>query len=74
MRYDVLIHPDPDSGFYLAEVPDLPGCVSQGRTVEEAKAAIQEAIQGHVEVLRDLGRDVPPPSHHVLDTVEVSVA
>jgi len=41
-----------DSGLWVAEVPSLPGCVSQGETLEEAIANIREAIDLHIEALR----------------------
>jgi predicted RNase H-like HicB family nuclease len=74
MQYDVLIYRDTDSDLYLAEVPDLPGCMSQGPSIEETKANIREAIEAHVATLRDLGRGVPLPSPHVLESVEIDVA
>lgn len=74
MQYDVLIYPDPDSGLYLVEVPDLPGCMSQGTSLEDARANIREAIEGHLAVLRELGREIPQPSKHKLVSVDVSVA
>jgi predicted RNase H-like HicB family nuclease len=45
---------------FSAYVPDLPGCVSTGSTVEEATANIREAISLHIESLREHGEDVPP--------------
>jgi predicted RNase H-like HicB family nuclease len=42
-------------------VPDLPGCVSTGRTRDEAIESIREAIAGHIQTLKDLGDPVPPP-------------
>ena len=54
----VLLHPGED-GYVVAEVPSLPGCVSQGRTREEALANIREAIALHVEVLQERGEPVP---------------
>lgn len=59
MKYRVLIQPDED-GVYVAECPSLPGCVSQGKTREEAVANIQEAIEGYVESLKAHGDPVPP--------------
>jgi antitoxin HicB len=58
MRYDILITRDEDAGMFLAEVPDLPGCFSQGETEEQAAANAGEAIALHVQPLRELGRDV----------------
>lgn len=49
----------PDSGGYVATVPSLPGCVSQGDTMAEAVANIREAIRLYIEVLREDGRPVP---------------
>jgi len=50
-----------DDGSYSVYVPDLPGCVSSGDTREEAEQMIREAIQAHIESLRDHGEQVPPP-------------
>lgn len=69
MQYDILITHDDESGLYLAEVPDLPGCYSQGETEEQAVANAREAIALHVQTLREMGRDIPPPSAHILHTV-----
>ncbi|HEV2881176.1 MAG TPA: type II toxin-antitoxin system HicB family antitoxin [Pyrinomonadaceae bacterium] len=60
MKYRVLIETDED-GVYVAEVPSLPGCVSQGATREEAVANIKEAIALYVESLEAHGEAVPPP-------------
>ena len=61
MEYLVVIEPAAD-GSFAAFVPDLPGCVSCGETVDEAKAMIREAIHLHVESLREHGNLVPKPS------------
>ena len=45
-----------------AYVPDLPGCITTGDTLEEAQKNIQEAIAGHIAVLRELGKPVPEPT------------
>ena len=57
MRQVILI-PD-ETGGYVAEVPSLPGCYSQGDTEEEALVNIQEAIELHIESLIAAGEDVP---------------
>ena len=59
MRYRVLIEQDED-GVYVAEVPALPGCISQGQSRSEAIDNIKEAIAGYLESLRDHGDPVPP--------------
>lgn len=50
MRFKVLIS-DGEDGWFVVECPSLPGCVSQGRTVEEALENIKDAIQGCLDVL-----------------------
>lgn len=50
MKLRVIIEKD-ETGYYVAEVPALPGCVSQGRTLQEARANIREAISGWVAVM-----------------------
>ena len=60
VEYTVIIEPA-DDGTFSVYVPDLPGCISTGRTREEAIESIREAIQGHIQTLRDLGEPVPPP-------------
>jgi len=54
----VVIAPGED-GYWVAECPSLPGCVSQGHTREEAIANIQEAIEGHIAALKEDGLPVP---------------
>ncbi len=58
MRYPVVLEREQDGG-YVASVPALPGCVSQGDTRAEALANIREAIELHVEDCRDAGDPVP---------------
>ncbi|MBM4000256.1 MAG: type II toxin-antitoxin system HicB family antitoxin [Planctomycetes bacterium] len=59
MRYRVLIELDED-GVYVAEVPALPGCISQGKTRRDAIDNIKEAIAGYLESLQARGEPVPP--------------
>ena len=54
----VLIHPGED-GYWVAECPSLPGCVSQGTTREETIRNIKEAIEGYILALREDGLPVP---------------
>ncbi len=64
-NYAVVIHEDPEGRFW-AEVPALPGCYSQGETVDELKHNIREAIAGVLEVLREQGRE-PDSNIRILD-------
>ena len=60
MRYAIVI--EKANGNYSAYVPDLPGCVATGATVEEVEREIGEAIRFHIEGLEEEGLPVPPPS------------
>jgi predicted RNase H-like HicB family nuclease len=59
-KYAVVIEQGPTS--YGAYVPDLPGCVAVGETVEEVTELIREAIEFHLEGLRDAGEPIPEPT------------
>jgi len=48
-----------EDGYWVAQCPSLPPCISQGKTKEEAIATIKEAIQLHIEVLKQEGRPIP---------------
>ena len=69
MRYAVVIE-QADSN-YSAYVPDLPGCVATGASVPETEQAIREAIEFHLEGMREDGAPIPPPTSRV-DYVEVA--
>jgi predicted RNase H-like HicB family nuclease len=63
MRYAVVIEKAENN--YSAYVPDLPGCVATGMSVAEAEAQIREAIEFHLEGMREDGIPIPPPSSQV---------
>jgi predicted RNase H-like HicB family nuclease len=69
MRYAVVI--EKTSGNYSAYVPDLPGCVATGTTIEETEKMIREAIEFHIVGLKEDGLPVPQPLSHV-DYVDVA--
>jgi predicted RNase H-like HicB family nuclease len=64
-KYTVVIHEDQDGGFW-AEVPALPGCYSQGETIDELIVNVREAITGVLEVMKELGKQ-PEPNIQFLD-------
>jgi len=64
-HYAVVIHEDPDGG-YWGEVPALPGCYSQGETVEGLIENLREAIAGVLDVMKEQGRE-PDANIQVLD-------
>jgi len=69
MKYRVLIEQDED-GVFVAEVPSLPGCISQGRTRVEATENIKEAIALYLDSLTTHNEPVPPPITEELVEVE----
>ncbi|RZI99368.1 MAG: type II toxin-antitoxin system HicB family antitoxin [Brevundimonas sp.] len=64
LDYPVIVQPlsAADGGGFLAIVPDLPGCMSDGETPEEALFNVRDAILTWIEAAGDLGHPVPPPS------------
>jgi len=54
----VIVLPD-ETGGYVVQVPSLPGCYSQGETIEESLDNIREAIELYIEVLEEDGKEVP---------------
>lgn len=69
VKFRVLIEQDED-GIFVATCPSLPGCVSEGRTRDEARANIRDAITGYLASLEKHGEPIPPPIDE--DIVEVS--
>jgi predicted RNase H-like HicB family nuclease len=64
-KFTVVIHAEPEGGFW-GEVPALPGCYSQGETVEELLVNLREAIAGVLEEMREEGR-APEPDVQVVE-------
>jgi predicted RNase H-like HicB family nuclease len=62
MRYLIVVEPT-ETGF-SAYSPDLPGCVATGRTREEVEEQMREAIEFHIDGLREEGYDVPPATSY----------
>ena len=58
MKYTVILEPQEEGG-YTVTVPALPGCISEGDTVDEALNNIKEAIELFVEILREDGKPIP---------------
>jgi antitoxin HicB len=70
MKMRVVIEQDED-GVFVATCPALPGCVSQGKTREEALTNMRDAIAGYVESLRKHGEPIPPPISEEVVEVEL---
>ncbi len=71
MRYAIVIEKAAHN--FSGYVPDLPGCVSTGRTIEEVKANLQEAVEFHLQGMREDGEDIPEPTT-ISEYVETKVA
>jgi len=69
MRYAIVIEKAENN--FSAYVPDLPGCIATGATVEETETSIREAIEFHIEGMREDGLPIPEPSSQV-EYVEVA--
>ncbi len=59
MRFKVIVEPDIEEGGYIVSCPSLPGCHSQGETLDEALENIGDAIKGYVEVFKKHNRPIP---------------
>ena len=75
LRYTIILHPtepDEEPGYWV-EVPSLPGCYTQGQTIEECLAMATDAVECHLAGLREVG--LPIPDEDVADgSVTASVA
>ncbi|HVA25623.1 MAG TPA: type II toxin-antitoxin system HicB family antitoxin [Chloroflexota bacterium] len=58
-RYTVLLTPEPEEGGFSVSVPALPGCFTQGETVDEALANVRDAIAFHLDCLAEEGEAIP---------------
>jgi len=70
MEYTVILH-SAEEGGYWAEVPALPGCFSQGETVEETLSNIKAAIESHLIAIKAEGRSIPKDQIMVFSHVEI---
>lgn len=65
-KYEVIIYWSQDDGAFIAEVPELPGCLAHGDSHESALANVRQAVQLWIETAREFGDPVPPPRGHRL--------
>jgi predicted RNase H-like HicB family nuclease len=66
IRYEVIIYWSNEDDAFVAEVPELPGCMADGRTYREALENAEELIQQWIETARELGRAIPEPKGRLL--------
>jgi len=65
-RYEIIIFWSEEDDAYLAHVPELPGCMADGKTYQEALANVEVIIQEWIETARELGREVPEPKGRLM--------
>ena len=63
-QYTIILHPDAERGGYTVTVPALPGCITEGDTVEEAITMAKEAIQLYIETLIEDNQPIPEEREH----------
>ena len=61
IRYEVIIYWSEEDEAFIAEVPELPGCMADGETYQEALANAEVVIQEWIETAQELGRPIPEP-------------
>ena len=60
-KYEIIIYWSKEDNFFIAEVPELPGCMADGKTTTEALANVEIVISEWIETARSLGRPIPEP-------------
>jgi predicted RNase H-like HicB family nuclease len=60
-KYEIIMFWSDEDGTFIAEVPELPGCMADGKTHQQALANAERVIEEWIETARDLGRPVPEP-------------
>lgn len=72
-HYNVILRPEPEGGF-TAIVPALPGCVTYGRTLSEARAAVKDAILGYIQSLKKHNEPVPTDDETLVTSLDLEYA
>lgn len=72
-HYTIVLKPEPEGGF-TASVPALPGCVTHGRTLKEAKAMVRDAIAGYIESLKKHREPIPTDNETLVASLDVEYA
>lgn len=71
MHYNLFLNPEPEGGFTVV-VPSLPGCVTYGRTIVEAKKMARDAIYAYLGSLKKHGESVPTDTNAFMSTVDIT--
>jgi antitoxin HicB len=70
LLYNLFFQPEPEGGFTVT-VPALPGCVSYGKSLEEAKAMAADAIQGYITSLKKHNEPIPSDESSFISSIEI---
>jgi len=65
-KYEMIIYWSDDDGAFIVEVPELPGCMADGRTYQEAVANAEVVIREWIETAQELGRPIPQPKGRLM--------
>lgn len=65
-KYEIIIYWSDKDNAYLVEVPELPGCMADGKTYREALSNAEKIIQEWIDTAKDLGRPIPSPKGRLL--------
>jgi len=66
IKYELIIYWSEEDASFVVEVPELPGCMADGQTYEQAVANAQRVIQEWIETARELGRPIPRPKGRLM--------
>jgi predicted RNase H-like HicB family nuclease len=65
-KYEIIIYWSEEDDLYVTEVPELPGCMADGKTYEEALKNTQKIIEEWIETAKELGREIPKPKGRLM--------
>jgi len=60
-RYEIILYWSAEDGAFIAEVPELPGCMAHGESQDDALRHVQDAMAAWIEVAQEIGRSIPEP-------------
>ncbi len=72
VKFTMVVH-EADEGGYWASIPELPGCFTQGETLDELRSNAQEAITGHLTAMSDRG-ETAPETGVLIETIETELS
>ncbi|MFA5792528.1 MAG: type II toxin-antitoxin system HicB family antitoxin [Candidatus Gracilibacteria bacterium] len=72
LSYNIILKEEPEGG-YTAMVPSLPGCITYGKTIEEAKEMAEDAISLYIESLEENGENIPSDGEMFITTLQLNI-